>query len=57
MMNGWGIAVIVLLSIDFAVKAALHGKPRPNYNGLIALADAIITAVLIYKAGCWQVGQ
>ncbi len=53
-MNGWGIAVIALMTAQVAVAVVKHGEDRPRYNAGFAIVGALADAFLFYMAGMWH---
>ncbi len=53
-MNGWSIAVIVMISLDVGIALAKHGEPRTKYNFWASLISSLILTAILYKAGLWH---
>lgn len=53
-MNGWEIAIIVIMALGQGVACAKHGEQERKYNWYYSLISRVIWLFLMYMAGLFH---
>ena len=53
-MNGYQIAIIVLMAVHVAIHLAKHGEDRGSFSVFYAILDVLVMTWLYIKAGLFS---